>query len=248
MTEVDRWQFPFGKGGLTPVVPPYDDYYVDVIMLGTCPAGDGDGEAGGRRSHPLTRSPTMNPIERLRDNLATRFPDLVAEIDAPVEEAGVWHLDVRPGGGSPWIVVEWKPDRGFGISTPGADDYGTKPDELYPNAKAAYDRVVQLILSRGRTEPPASVKLAELRQIRGLSQAEVAGRAGIKQAAIARIEGRDDILLSTLNRVVAAMGGTLSIRAEFPDGTERELTGSCSPPSAVRGEETPFGVEVVEGG
>ena len=68
-----------------------------------------------------------------------------AEIDAPADEAGVWHLDVWPGAGSPWIVVEWKPDLGFGVSTPGADDYGTKPDELYPNARAAYDRLIQLL-------------------------------------------------------------------------------------------------------
>jgi hypothetical protein len=174
----------------------------------------------------------MNPIERLRDALVKRFPDVVTDIDAPADEAGLWQLDVRPGGGSPWIVVEWRPALGFGVSTPGADDYGTKPDEIYPNPKAAYNRVAQLILSGRRTEPPAAVRLAELRRSRKLSQAKVAGRAGIKQAAIARIEGRGDILLSTLGRVVAAMGGRLSIRVEFPDGTARELTGLV-PPSPV---------------
>ena len=140
----------------------------------------------------------MNPIEGLRDALVKRFRDIATEIDPPADEAGLWQLDVRPGGGSPWVVVEWRPDLGFGVSTPGADDYGTKPDEIYANPKAAYDRVSQLILSGGRTEPPAAVRLAELRRLRRLSQAEVAGRAGIKQAAMARIEGRGDILLSTL--------------------------------------------------
>jgi DNA-binding Xre family transcriptional regulator len=167
----------------------------------------------------------MNPIERLRDDLVKRFPGIAAQIDAPADLAGLWQLDVRPGTGSPWIVVEWKPALGFGVSTPGSDDYGTKPDELYRNARAAYNRVAQLIESAGRSEPPAGVRLAELRQVRKLSQADVAARAGIKQAAIARIEGRDDILLSTLNRVVSAMNGKLSIRVEFPDGTSRELTG-----------------------
>lgn len=167
----------------------------------------------------------MNPIERLRDDLANRFPGIDAEIDAPADAAGLWQLDLRPGGSCPWIVVEWKADLGFGVSTPRSDDYGTKPDELYPNAKAVYDRVVQLILSSGHTEPSAAVRLAELRQFRHLSQAEVAGRAGIKQAAIARIEKREDILLSTLGRVIAAMGGRLSIRADFPDGTTREVNG-----------------------
>ncbi len=179
----------------------------------------------------------MNPIEELRGALARRFPGIATEIDAPAHEAGLWQLDVRPGGGSPWIVIEWRPDLGFGVSTPGADDYGTKPDEIYSNPKAAYDRVAQLVLSGGRTEPPAAVRLAELRQLRRLSQAEVAERAGIKQAAIARIEGRGDILLSTLHRVVSAMGGRLSIRAEFPDGTGRELTGLVPPPPVEPGEE-----------
>jgi transcriptional regulator with XRE-family HTH domain len=173
----------------------------------------------------------MNPIEKLRNDLVKRFPGINAELDAPADLAGLWQLDVRPGGDSTWLVVEWKPQLGFGVSTAEADDYGTKPDELYPNAKAAYDRVVQIILSGGHTDPPAAVRLAELRQVRKLSQAEVAGRAGIKQAAIARIEGRDDILLSTLYRIVSAMGGRLSIRAEFPDGTGRELTGLVSQPS-----------------
>jgi transcriptional regulator with XRE-family HTH domain len=179
----------------------------------------------------------MNPVERLRDDLAKRFPGLAMEIDPPADGAGLWQLDVQPGGGSPWVVVEWRSGLGFGVSTPNADDYGTKPDEVYPNTKAAYDRVAQLILSGGRTEPPAAVQLAELRRLRKLSQAEVAGRAGIKQAAMARIEGRDNILLSTLRRVVSAMGGRLSIRVEFPDGTTRELTGLASPPSLVQGEE-----------
>jgi hypothetical protein len=167
----------------------------------------------------------MNPIERLRDDLARRFPNIMTEIDPPADAAGLWQLDVRSGGGSPWIVIEWKPDLGFGVSTPGADDYGTRPDEVYANARAAYDRVSQLILCGGQTEPPGTVRLAELRHLRKLSQAEVAERAGIKQAAMARIEGRGDILLSTLHRVVSAMGGHLSIRAEFPDGTGRELSG-----------------------
>jgi hypothetical protein len=103
----------------------------------------------------------MNPIEGLRDDLASRFPGLATEIDPPADAAGLWHLDVRPGGESPWIVVEWRPDLGFGVSTPGADDFGTKPDEIYPNARAAYDRLVQVILSGGRTEPPAAVEPGE---------------------------------------------------------------------------------------
>jgi len=166
----------------------------------------------------------VNPIERLRDELAGRFPDADVEIDAPADAAGTWHLDVRPGGDIPWIVVEWKADRGFGVSTPGPDDYGLKPDELYSNAKAVYDRVVQLVLSGGRTTPPAVVQLAELRMHRGFSQPELAERAGMKQANLSRIENRDDVKLSTLARIVAAMGGASAIVVKFPDGQSFEIT------------------------
>lgn len=176
---------------------------------------------------------SMNPIERLQNDLVKRLPGIVAEMDVPADAAGLWQLDVRPTGGSPWIVVEWKPALGFGVSTPAVGEYGMKPDELYRSRKAAYDRIAQLIESGGRTEPPVGVRLAALRRARELSQAEVAIRAGIKQAAIARVEGRDDILLSTLCRVVSAMNGRLLIRVEFPDGTFRDLTGLLSPHPAL---------------
>lgn len=165
----------------------------------------------------------MNQVERLQADLLNRFPDLAAEIDEPADHRGSWFLDVSREGGAPPIVVEWRPDRGFGVSTPGAVDYGTGPDEVYPNVKAAFDRVARLILSGGRTEPPRAVRLAELRQSLGMSQEELAARAGVGQANISRIEGRDDLKVSTLARIVEAMGASLSIRARFPDGVEREI-------------------------
>jgi hypothetical protein len=90
----------------------------------------------------------MNQLERLRDDLLNRFPGLSAEIDGPVDHRGSWFLDVRREGVTPPIVVEWRPDRGFGVSTPGEDDYGTGPDEVYPNMEAAFDRVVRLVTAR----------------------------------------------------------------------------------------------------
>ena len=165
----------------------------------------------------------MNQIERIRDDLTARFPDLAITLDAPENDRGSWFLDVKRGRGLSPVVVEWRPDRGFGVSTAEADDFGSGPDEIYTNTKATYDRVVRLVLSGGRSEPPEAVRLAELRRIRGMSQAELAELAGVGQANISRIESRGDILVSTLARIVSSMGATLSIRAKFPDGVEREL-------------------------
>lgn len=166
----------------------------------------------------------MNQIERLRDDLKRRFPDLSMEIDAPLdEERGSWHLDIWREGAR-MINVEWRPDRGFGVSTPDEHDYGVGVDEVYPNVKATYDRVVRLVLSGSNTEPPLAVRLAELRQLRGLSQGDLATRVGVRQANVSRIEGRgDDIKVGTLARLVVAMGASLEIVARFPDGTVREL-------------------------
>jgi predicted transcriptional regulator len=56
-----------------------------------------------------------------------------------------------------------------------------------------------------------------------MSQEELAARAGVGQANISRLEGREDLKISTLARIVEAMGASLSIRARFPDGVERKI-------------------------
>lgn len=97
----------------------------------------------------------MNQIEKLRDDLMKRFPDIPIEIDAPADDRGPWFLNMERAGGVPAVVVEWRPDRGFGVSTPGADDFGMGPDEVYSNTKAVFDRIVRLMLSGGPiTRPP----------------------------------------------------------------------------------------------
>jgi transcriptional regulator with XRE-family HTH domain len=67
----------------------------------------------------------------------------------------------------------------------------------------------------------AAMPLAELRQARQLSQEQLAALLHVRQPAIARLEKRTDMYLSTLRRVIEAMGGELEIRAHFPDGEVR---------------------------
>jgi DNA-binding XRE family transcriptional regulator len=59
--------------------------------------------------------------------------------------------------------------------------------------------------------------LAELREARRRSQAELAKELGVQQSAISRLERRTDMYLSTLTGVVEAMGGSIEIIARFPD-------------------------------
>lgn len=63
----------------------------------------------------------------------------------------------------------------------------------------------------------ADLALAELRRNFGVTQEQLAGLLDIRQAAISRIERRDDVLLSTLAAYVRALGGELVIMARFGD-------------------------------
>ena len=67
--------------------------------------------------------------------------------------------------------------------------------------------------------------LQELRQARKLTQVRMAKALGISQDGVSRLEKRSDFLLSTLRKTVEAMGGNLSLVAEFPDREPVVLSG-----------------------
>jgi DNA-binding XRE family transcriptional regulator len=67
--------------------------------------------------------------------------------------------------------------------------------------------------------------LRELRQARKLTQVRIAKTLGITQDSVSRLEKRSDLLLSTLRKTVKAMGGNLSLVAEFPDRAPVILAG-----------------------
>lgn len=63
--------------------------------------------------------------------------------------------------------------------------------------------------------------LAELRQAMNLSQEQLAAELNVRQPAVAKIEKKTDMYISTLRRFIEAMGGKLEIHAHFPDGDVR---------------------------
>jgi DNA-binding XRE family transcriptional regulator len=67
----------------------------------------------------------------------------------------------------------------------------------------------------------AEMALDELREARKLTQKQLATRFKVGQPAIAKLEKRTDMYLSTLRGVIKAMGGDLEIRAVFSDGDVR---------------------------
>ena len=60
--------------------------------------------------------------------------------------------------------------------------------------------------------------LQELRKRRKLSQKQLADDLNLNQAALSKMENQADMQVSTLRRILSAMGGRLKIVAQFPDG------------------------------
>jgi transcriptional regulator with XRE-family HTH domain len=67
----------------------------------------------------------------------------------------------------------------------------------------------------------AELLLSELRRSVGLSQAELATALGMKQPTLSRLENQDDMYVSTLHRLIIALGGELEFIAHFPQGDIR---------------------------
>lgn len=72
--------------------------------------------------------------------------------------------------------------------------------------------------SAARTEAMLlEMQLQDLRKARNLTQVTVAKTMQVEQAAISKLERRDDMYLSTLQSYIKALGGELKLVASFPD-------------------------------
>lgn len=63
--------------------------------------------------------------------------------------------------------------------------------------------------------------LHEIRKLIGFSQVELAESLGVRQSSISQMENQDDITVSTLAKIIEALGGKLEIIAEFPHQKKR---------------------------
>lgn len=102
-------------------------------------------------------------------------------------------------------------------------------------ARNANDILKSLPASRRRKiEKRAAVLIAEemtlkeLRRARAMTQVRLAKNLGVAQKQVSEIEKRTDMHISTLRRSIEAMGGKLSLVAEFPDRKPVVLSGITS--------------------
>jgi DNA-binding Xre family transcriptional regulator len=79
--------------------------------------------------------------------------------------------------------------------------------------------------------------VGELRQLAGKSQRELAQILGIKQPSLSKLENQSDMQISTLQKIVEALGGKLDVVARFPKGAVKigQLGKTVRKPSHSRG-------------
>lgn len=65
----------------------------------------------------------------------------------------------------------------------------------------------------------SEMALHELRRARERSQEELARQLNVGQPAVAKLERRADMYVSNLRRYIEALGGSLEIKARFPEGS-----------------------------
>jgi transcriptional regulator with XRE-family HTH domain len=67
----------------------------------------------------------------------------------------------------------------------------------------------------------AEMLLGQIRKSAGMTQEYLAGELGITQPSLSQLENQDDMQISTLRRLIEALGGKLEIIAHLPRGDIR---------------------------
>jgi catechol 2,3-dioxygenase-like lactoylglutathione lyase family enzyme len=176
----------------------------------------------------------MNGIESLQASVIQAVPTAQARLRRPRNPEGSWWLDFKVD--QHLVTVEWSPRRGYGISASVlGDGYGEGPEETYPGEAEATARIIELLQHRAFTSPPTAVALQELRLLLGHTQQDVAAAMGIGQAAVSRLEHREDLTIGSLKRYLDALGVELDIRVKTPDGNHLSLDIVSAGPGSGKG-------------
>ena len=93
-----------------------------------------------------------------------------------------------------------------------------KLEELSPERRKKIEEESQRLIAEEMTRQ-------QLRQARKLTQKQMAELLQVDQGNISRLEQRTDLMLSTLHKYIAAMGGDLKLVVEFPNRPPVTLIG-----------------------
>src|SRR5436309_3387011 len=90
-------------------------------------------------------------------------------------------------------------------------------------AKVELLKLLEPKLGRPHADTLNGSKHANMKDLRaktaGKSQQEVAETLGMKQPSLSKLEKQGDMQVSTLRKIVRALGGELEVLARFPKGT-----------------------------
>lgn len=161
---------------------------------------------------------TINEFLRL---IKAAFPELRADLEPSPTPSGSWWIDLR---GREWgFPVSWRADLGFGFYTDPDVGFGERPSETYSDAQLAARRAATLVREAELGRAPKPMGLAELRELRQVTQSALAERLHKSQAAVSKLEARNEVQIGTLRETVMALGGHLEICVRF-DNMEANIT------------------------
>ena len=91
-----------------------------------------------------------------------------------------------------------------------AKSFNELKDQMSPERRLKIEERAQDVL--------INMALQEIRKNRQLTKQDLAELLDVNQAALSKMENQDDMRVSTLRSLLAAMGGNLKIVAQFPEG------------------------------
>jgi Helix-turn-helix domain len=166
----------------------------------------------------------MNDIELMERDIRRALPSVWTRVRRPRNPQGEWWLDTKQE--DHVVTIQWSKRRGFGVSASAlGEGYGEGPEETIESREGALKRILELLATKGYTRPPEGVVLRELRGLAGITQEALGEKLGVQQAAVSRLERRDDVTLSSLRRFVSALGAELEISVRTPAGNRVRLVG-----------------------
>jgi len=178
----------------------------------------------------------MNDVSRITDFVKSKFPDAMINVEVGNNGAGTTWIDIERCGQV--ITIEWRPNAGFGLYHRSEEaGLGFGPDEVHRELALLLSRLELLVSRMGiditKAKRPGEISstanehqierassfgqmtLKDIRELLGVTQAQIASALGKQQSAISKIEQREDMLISTLVSVIHSLGGSVEIRAHF---------------------------------
>lgn len=92
----------------------------------------------------------------------------------------------------------------------GAKTLAEMKAKLPPERRAAIKERMKILAQE-------ELSLADIRKAQHITQVALAQKLGVKQATVSQVESSTDLYLSTLRKHIEAMGGELTLTAQFPN-------------------------------